>query len=82
MRFEITATSMVGVKLPDKVYSGRKKNTWSFKYEPDKIYEEEYDAWFIDINSLEELKELVDEMGTIIINGNFDSIEIYNDYRE
>ena len=36
--------------------------------------------WFIDINNIEQLQELINEVGRIIINKT--SIEIYDDYRE
>jgi hypothetical protein len=45
-----------------------------------------YKCWVIEINSLEELHEFIDENGPIVISkGNVDGlheIEIYDDYRE
>lgn len=46
----------------------------------EKAYKEN-DKWYIDINSLEELNELIDEVKEKVIIG-CDDIEIYDDYRE
>ena len=40
----------------------------------------QYPRWCIEINTIEELQELINEVGEIIVNK--ESIEIYDDYRE
>lgn len=42
--------------------------------------EDEYKEYCIEINSLEDLQQLIKEVGEIIIND--DTIEIYDSYRE
>ena len=54
---------------------------WMGKTQPCSKAYKENDKWYIDINSLEELNELIDEVKEKVIIG-CDDIEIYDDYRE
>ena len=58
----------------------RSSDWWGEKQPCEKAYKEN-DKWYIDINSLEELNELIDEVKEKVIIG-CDDIEIYDDYRE
>lgn len=59
----------------------RTSDWWGCKTKPcEKAYKEN-DTWYIDINSLEELNELIGEVESKVIIGG-DDIEIYDDYRE
>ena len=58
----------------------RSSDWWSEKQPCQKAYKEN-DKWYIDIDSLEEIQELINEVKTEVIIG-FDDIEIYDDYRE
>lgn len=58
----------------------RSSDWWGEKQPCEKAYKEN-GTWYIDINSLEELNELINEVETKVIIGGGD-IEIYDDYRE
>ena len=58
----------------------RSSDLWDKKQPCEKAYKEN-DTWYIDINTLEELNELIDEVKTNVIIGG-DDIEIYDGYRE
>ena len=71
MRYHITRTSdSFGEKQPCK------NAVCARKYSTDKYF----GYWYIEINSIPDLQELISEVGRIIIDD--DSIEIYDDYRE
>ena len=62
-------------------YKISRSSDWFGKKQPcEKAYKEN-DTWYIDINTLEELNELIDEVETKVIIGG-DDIEIYDYYRE
>lgn len=58
----------------------RSSDWWGIKQPCQKAYKKN-DKWYIDIDSLEEIQELINEVKTEVIIG-FDDIEIYDDYRE
>jgi hypothetical protein len=58
----------------------RTSNWWGVEQPCKKAYKENHE-WYIDINSIEEIQELIDEVKTQVIIG-FNDIEIYDDYRE
>ena len=58
----------------------RSSDRWGKKQPCEKAYKEN-DTWYIDINSLEELNELIDEVKEKVIIG-CDDVEIYDYYRE
>ena len=80
MQYYVDRTSdWVGEEKPcKKAY----KETQPFEiFRGDELVRVDYrDVWCIDINTLEELLELIEEVGRIIINGS--SIEIYDTWRE
>ena len=62
-------------------YKISRSSDWFGKKQPcEKAYKDN-DTWYIDINSLEELNELIDEVKKKVIIG-CDDIEIYDYYRE
>lgn len=46
-----------------------------------KLPTEEHSLWYIDINTLDDLRNLIDEVGHSLVIDNY-SIEIYDDFRE
>jgi len=78
---------------PSKFYYKENKENWykegkNHRVEDGHIKRDfENEAYFININSLEELNELSNKYGELVIsssfgNKNIPSIEIYDDYRE
>lgn len=78
MKFRIEKTSDCYHEAPpcEGAYIDGKGDKWE-------VYK-----WAVDINSLEDLMELTEEVGDIIVSApneetdNYPSIEIYDDYRE
>ena len=62
-------------------YEILRTSDWLGKTKPCAKAYNENDKWYIDINSLEELNELIGEVESKVIIGG-DDIEIYDDYRE
>ena len=64
-------------------YGISRSSEWSEKVKPCKnaYKSESINRWVIEINSLEELNELIEEVGCAVII-NQDWIEIYDTYRE
>ena len=62
-------------------YEISRTSDWLGEKKPCAKAYKENDKWYIDINSLEELNELISEVESKVIVGN-NNIEIYDDYRE
>jgi len=84
MRFQITRTS-AGYYRKEKPCDG----AFVYKRERDTLDDEDRLSWAIEVNSLEELLQIIEKNGEpIIISGacnyqdGLPQIEIYDDYRE
>ena len=61
-------------------YQITRTSDWDGEEQPCKKAILEQDCWVIEINSIDELQQLISEVGEIIVTHN--SIEIYDTYRE
>lgn len=62
------------------VYEVSRSSDWFGENKPCKSAYKSSDKWYIEINTLEELQELINSDGKIIVDKL--SIEIYDSYRE